>query len=282
MTSLSRRELLLGGSALLLLAGCGGPSIPTPTASPTGSIRSQLDEALRTISGGSQAFGVAIHDLRSGVDYGFNPGYNSQSASIAKPMIVLMAQRQARATGGGALTPEQVELATKAITESDNDSADALWEFGGRSNAYTELAGELAMPETHHDPARDFWSWTWTTPSDQVLLLTRLTEGSPAITAEEGAFVWQLMGEVEDAQAWGVGAPRSESVTAHLKNGWVEFESTDGLWAVNSIGQVTGDSRDYRMAIMTRTPDFDTGRETCNAVGQWVFDILGSGPIEAA
>ena len=281
MTSLSRRELLLGSSALLLLTGCGGPSIPTPTASPTGSVRSQLDEALRTTSAGSQAFGVAIQDLRSGEVYGFNPEYASQSASIAKPMIVLMAQRRARATGG-ALTPEQEELATKAITQSDNDSADALWEYGGRSNAYTELAGELAMPQTHHDPARDFWSWTWTTPSDQVLLLTRLTDGSPAITAEEGAFVWDLMGRVEDSQAWGVGAPRSETVGVHLKNGWVQFESTDGLWAVNSIGQVTGDGRDYRMAIMTRTADFDTGRETCNAVGRWVFDILGSGEIEPA
>ncbi|MDQ7991518.1 MAG: serine hydrolase [Propionicimonas sp.] len=281
MTALSRRQLLVGGSALLVLAGCGGPSIPTPTASPTGSIRAQLDEALRTISGGSDAFGVAIHDLRSGADYGFNAGYASQSASIAKPMIVLMAQVEARASGGG-LSPEQVEEATKAITQSDNDSADALWEDGGRSNAYTELARGLAMPDTHHDPARDFWSWTWTTPADQVLLLTRLTEGSPAITRQEGAFVWDLMGKVEDSQAWGVGAPRSSTVIAHLKNGWVQFESTDGLWAVNSIGQVTGDGRDYRIAIMTRTADFDTGRETCSTVGRWVFDILGSGEIEPA
>lgn len=281
MTGLSRRQLLVGGSALLLLAGCGGPSVPTPTASPTGPIRQQLDEVLRVISAGSDAFGVAIHDLRSGADYGFNAGYASQSASIAKPMIVLMAQARARAAGGE-LTAEQVELATKAITQSDNDAADALWAYAGGSNAYTELAGSLELPETHHDPARDFWSWTWTTPADQVLLLTRLAEGSPAINEADRAFVWDLMGKVEDSQAWGVGAPRSATVATHLKNGWVEFESTDGLWAVNSIGQVTGEGRDYRLAIMTRTPDFDTGRETCNVVGQWVFNILGSGEIPPA
>ena len=282
MTGISRRELLLGGSALLLLAGCGGPSIPRPTASPSGAVRVQLDEVITTIAGGSDKLGVALQDLRNGASYGFNPGYASQSASIAKPMIALMAMRRARATGVE-LTTEQQEQVTLAITRSDNDAADALWAYAGAAPAYAELAAELGMTDTHPDEKRsESWSWTWTTPADQVRLLKCLAEGCPAITDAERTRVWDLMGQVIDDQAWGVGAPRSADVSVHLKNGWVQFQSSDGLWAVNSIGQVTGQGRDYRLAIMTRTPDFDTGRAICDEIGRWAFDILGSGPVEPA
>ena len=280
MTGISRREVLLGGSALLLLAGCGGPSIPRPTASPSGAIRAQLDEVITTIAAGSDKLGVALHDLRTDETYGFNPGYASQSASIAKLMIVLMAQRRALATGAD-LTGEQQEQITRAITRSDNDAADALWAYAGAAPAYAELAGELGLADTHPDEKRsESWSWTWTTPADQALLVQALTEGSPAIADRDRLRLWELMGQVVDDQAWGVGAPRSSEVAVHLKNGWVQFQSSDGLWAVNSVGQVTGAGRDYRLAIMTRTPDFDTGRAICDEIGKWVFDILGSGPVE--
>lgn len=282
MTGIGRREVLFGGAALLLLAGCGGPSIPRPTASPTGTIREQLDSVIATIAGGSDKLGVAIQDLRNGASYGFNPTYASQSASVAKPMIALMAQRRARATGVP-LTGEQLEQLTKAITRSDNDSADALWAYAGAAPSYAELATELGLADTHPDEKRvESWSWTWTTPADQALLVQRLAEGSPAVTDAERGLVWDLMGKVIDEHAWGVGAPRSAAVAVHLKNGWVQFQSSDGLWAVNSIGQVDGEGRSYRMAIMTRTPDFDTGRATCDEIGKWVFDILGTGPIEPA
>lgn len=280
MTGISRRQVLVGGSALLLLAGCGGPPIPRPTASPTGTIRAQLDEVIGTIAGGSDKLGVALDDLRSGVSYGYNPTYASQSASIAKPMIVLMAQRRARATGTD-LTTEQQEQIAKAITRSDNDAADALWAYAGAAPAYAELAAELGMADTHPDENRsESWSWTWTTPADQARLVHAISEGSPAITDRERLRLWELMGQVQDDQAWGVGAPRSSEVTVHLKNGWVQFQSSDGLWAVNSVGHVTGQGRDYRLAIMTRTADFDTGRAICDEIGTWVFDILGSGPVE--
>lgn len=274
--ALSRRSLLMAGT--LALAGCAGtPRINRPTASPTGTIREQLDTVVGIIADGSDTIGVALRDLRSGGEWGFNPAYASQSASMAKPMIVAMAERQAR-EDGGTLSPEYTEMARKAITESDNDSADALWAYAGEADSYQVLAEELLLPDTHRDE-KNFWSWTWTTPADQVLLLTRLMEGTPALTAQERTFILGLMGEVVDEQAWGVGVPRSETVAVELKNGWVQFKSTDNLWAVNSMGHVAGDGRDYRLAIMTRTVDFDTGREICNEIGRQVFSILGSGTL---
>lgn len=286
MNGISRRSLLAGtgifaaGLATAGLAGCSQtPTIPQPSISPTGPIKDQLDQALRVISAGSDKFGVYIQDARSQGSYSFNGEYASQSASMAKPMIVAMALRKAGADGG-ALSAENSEQARKAITNSDNDAATALWNYAGYGS-YATLADELKMAKTHLDPTKsDQWSWTWTTPGDQVKLLKVLAKGgSKALTKTEGRFIYDLMGQVQDDQTWGVGQPRSATVEVHLKNGWVQFKSTDNLWAVNSLGSVVGEGRDYRMCVMTRVADFPTGRELTSTVGKWVFDILGTGPI---
>ncbi len=283
MNMISRRSLLAtagvvsGGMAFSALAACTAtPNIPRPTASPTGPIKSQLDEVLKIVSGGSDKFGVFVTDVRSGGSYSFNGDYASQNASMVKVMTALMALREA----GGLLSPEYEAVAEKMITRSDNESAETLWAYGGGPDAYQQLADDLLMTHTHREPARDDWSWTWTTPSDQVLLLRYLTEGgTDAFTADQAGYVYDLMGKVTDDQTWGVGSPKSGSVQVHLKNGWVQFKSTDGLWAVNSMGTVKGDGRDYRLAVMTRVPDFATGRELTSEVGRQVFSILGSGTL---
>ena len=66
------------------------------------------------------------------------------------------------------------------------------------------------MTETHSDPAKDFWSWTWTTPMDQVLLARTLAKGgSTALTDAQCRFTYDLMGQVQDDQTWGIGQPKS-------------------------------------------------------------------------
>lgn len=236
---------------------------------------------METITAGQQKIGVAIRDLRSGGTWRFRGDLAAQSASMAKPMIVSMAMRKARADNlQQPLPAEQAALATKAIENSDNDAADALWAWAGRRPAYYALASDLGLKHTYAATERDFWSWTWTTPTDQVEFLRLLVQGgTSALTDGERGYLLDLMGKVQSDQTWGVGAPKSSDVAVQLKNGWVQFASTDNLWAVNSIGHVSGQGRDYLMAVMTRTPTFDTGRAYCNAIGQWVFSILGSGQL---
>ena len=282
----SRRTglLALGGLALggSVLAGCTSkPTVPTPSVSPSGPIRDQLQSAVSTIAAGNDKLGVAVQDLRSGAQWDFRGSWASQSASMAKPMIVSMALRKARTDKlQQPLPAEQAGQAEKAIEHSDNDSADALWDWAGRRPAYDALASDLGLKDTHSAPEKDFWSWTWTTPNDQRSFLQQLVKGNTkALTDAERSYLLGLMGQVEDGQAWGVGAPRSGSVKVELKNGWVQFESTDNLWAVNSIGHVAGDGRDYLLTIMTRTETFDLGRAYCDAIGDWVFRILGSGEL---
>ncbi len=281
---ISRRSLLatsaviVGGLAATSLAACSAnPSIPQPSVSPTGPIKDQLDQVLKTISAGSDKFGVAITDLRSAKTYSFRGDYASQSASMAKPMIVSMALRKA----GGLLDAEKAELARKAITESDNDAASALWNYAGYAG-YTSLAADLGMTSTHLDPNKaDQWSWTWTTPADQLKLVEALSSAqTKALTPEQCHFLWDLMGQVIPDQTWGIGQPKSADVGVHLKNGWVQFKSTDNLWAVNSMGQVDRKGTGlYQACVMTRDVDFPTGRELTSTVGTWIFRVLNSAPL---
>lgn len=277
---ITRRTALFGAGAAALVAGCSAaPSVPTPTTSPTGTIRQQLQSTLETITAGQDQLGVALRDLRTGADWNFRGDWACQSASMAKPMIVAMALRKARADGGP-LPAEQSQLAEKAILNSDNDAADALWTWAGARPSYDALAKDLGLGKTHSAPEKDFWSWTWTTPLDQLSFLsTLLAGGGSALKPDECAYLLGLMGQVQDDQTWGVGAPKSATVKVQLKNGWVQFQSTDKLWAVNSIGRVQGDGRDYLLTIMSREPTFEGGKAYTQAIGQWVFNILGSGKL---
>ena len=64
-----------------------------------------------------------------------------------------------------------------------------------------------------------------------------------------------------------------------MKNGWVEFKSSDGLWAVNSIGHVSGEGRDYVAAMMCRVDSFEKGRQLLDAIGAELWTILGKGEL---
>lgn len=278
--ALTRRGLL-AGSAALTLSACAKPPINlvTPSASPSGSVRAQLDAIMAVYGENTPRLGVALRDLRSGADFDFRATYASQSASMAKVMIAAMALRAARAQGREA----DFETATRisqALVNSDNDSADALWAASGGPAGYDALDRALPLPATTHaDPGNTFWSWTWTTPADQRSLLAALLSGTPALTGDDRRYLLDVMGKTNPKQTWGVGHAKSREVAVAMKNGWVEFTSSDGLWAVNSLGRVHGQGRDYLACFMCRMPSFEAGRRLLDAIGADVFDILGSGTL---
>lgn len=277
--ALSRRTLLAG--ATLALAGCGQAAIPlvTPTASPTGSARAQLDASMAALRQNTDKLGVALRDLRSGVDYDFRADYASQSASMAKVMLSIMALRTARAAGAEADFATRTHI-SRALIDSDNDAADALWTYAGMRQGYDATARALGLPDTtHSDPTREFWSWTWTTPADHRMLMDLLVRGTPALVDADRRYLLDVMAKTNAAQAWGVGHPRSREVRVQLKNGWVQFQSTDNLWAVNSVGHVAGAGRDYLACVMCRVPTFDHGRALLDAIGAAAWDALGAGPL---
>ena len=281
MSAFGRRTFLVGTlGAGLALAGCtkGAAPLVTPTASPAGTVREQLDAVMAVYAQNTDLLGLSLRDRRSGATYAFRGDYSTQSASIAKVMIVLLALRKARAEGTE-LTFDQYTWASKAIINSDNDSADALWGWVGGKDAYTALAADLGLAHTRGDERSEFWSWTNTTPDDQRALVDALVDGSPALAVDDRLYLLDLMGKTNAEQTWGVGHDRGRDVRVQMKNGWVQFASLDNLWAVNTIGHVSGEGRDYTAAIMCRRPTFADGRVLVDAIGADLFTLLGSGTL---
>lgn len=279
MTQLSRRGLLLGASALALTACSRGPApLVTPTASPTGPVRAQLQAIMDAYAANTDLLGMTVKDLRSDEVFAFRGDFATNSASIAKVMIVLMALRKVR-EDGTELTFEQYGWASKAIMSSDNDAADALWEFAGGRDAYTRLAADLELPNTRGHADSEFWSWTHTCPDDQCRLVELLVRGTPVIHDEDRLYLVDLMSKTVASQTWGVGHDRGREVDVAMKNGWVQFRSIDNLWGVNSIGHVKGLGRDYVAAIMCRRETFDDGRALVDAIGADLFDVMGSSEL---
>lgn len=282
MGALSRRTVLgAGAGAALALAGCAKAPVAliTPTASPTGSAAARLDAALAVYARNTDKLGVALRDLRSGVDYGFRAEFASQSASMAKVMLAIMALRTARAAGAEADFATRTHI-SKALIDSDNDAADALWTYAGKREAYDATARALGLPTTtHSDPTREFWSWTWTTPADHRQLMGLLVAGTPALLDTDRRYLLDVMSKTNARQTWGVGHPKAKGVEVQMKNGWVQFQSTDNLWAVNSVGHVAGGGRDYLACFMSRVATFEEGKALLDAIGATVWDALGAGPL---
>lgn len=271
----SRRALLLGAASAAALAACSKAPVPlvTPTANPTGAVRDQLQQVMDVYGRNTDQLGLSVKDLRTGAEFGWRGDYVSQSASMAKVMIALMALVQTR-EAGKELSFEDYGRVSRAIIDSENDPADELWaEFGGR-DAYTALARELGLPNTHGDDRSEFWSWTNTTPDDQRKLADLLVHGTPAVDVEDRMYLLDTMAKTNPGHTWGVGHDRGREVRVSMKNGWVQFKSIDNLWGVNSMGHVRGKGRDYVAAIMTRTPTFDEGRALLDAIGADLFRIL--------
>lgn len=280
------RRTLLAAAGAAVLAGCARPAVNVtrPTASPTGSVAAQLDQIMQTYArntvNGQLLLGMAVKDLQTGHTWDFHGDWASQSASMAKVMIAAMTLRQARAEGH-ALDPAHQKTLSDMLINSDNDAADALWSYAGGPDAYQKLAAELGMTQTRRDTARPDWSWTWTTPKDQLVLLDRLLDGTPALTQDDRLYELDVMGKTNPAQIWGVGHFRSGTVHVSMKNGWVQFGTGQypGLWCVNTMGHVRGEGRNYTAAIMCRQPTFEAGKALLDAIGSDLYKVMGSGAL---
>ena len=101
-------------------------------------------------------------------------------------------------------------------------------------------------------------------PADQILLLRQLVAPSPLLTAAQRGYALSLMERVTPSQRWGVSARVPRHVMVALKNGWLPLNSADSDWQVNSVGWISGDRRDYLLAVLT----------TGNATEQDGIDVI--------
>ena len=83
------------------------------------------------------------------------------------------------------------------------------------------------------------------------------------------------MENVTASEAWGVSGGVPSGVTLALKNGWLPLNSTDTDWQINSIGWVSGDGRNYLVAVLTTgDPSEQYGIDTIDQLSSMVWAAL--------
>jgi beta-lactamase class A len=260
---------------------------PSPTVSPTGSPTASPDPVpspepyaevaafLRAKNEGSHVAVSAI-DLTTGVSVAYNDTGHFHTASIVKVDILasLLLEHQHSGTW---LTGGEQSLATRMITQSDNDAADALWQAAGGLSGIAAANKQFKLTSTQLGPGGD-WGNTRTTTADQLQLLRVVATAASPLTAKSRAYELGLMKRVESDQRWGVPTAAAPGATVYVKNGWYPFLDEHGDWSINSLGIIVESGHTYLVATLS---DFNDGMSSGTAlVGQLAsvaVDSLGIG-----
>jgi Beta-lactamase enzyme family len=278
--------------------------LPAPPGRPAGADPlAGVLSYLRSRDGVAQ---VALFDQATGRTYLVSDGTATQyTASIVKADILARWLRHYQARPG--TIPVSIPYSVKylmqnMITMSDNVAATSLFYFGGGCAALTLF--NLRIPTRHttvgcQTPTYYGWGNTTTSAADQAAIVRTLAYPGPVLAPDARAYGLHLMESVIPTQRWGVtcgpwgtdcAAPDYAhpvpGVTVALKNGWkfvptCTAQDESCPWQVNSIGWVSGQGRDYVLAVLTTddpagpgTAGFDYGITTIQGVSQLAWANL--------
>jgi beta-lactamase class A len=197
---------------------------------------------------------AAVYDVKTGQTWSLGQGQPQDEASVVKLDVLetLLAER-----GDGLPGTDQL-LAQQMIEDSDNDAATSLWYAAGGAagiRSFNQAAGLVHTSPSSCVDCPGFpwpgWGLTTTTPADQIALLRALVEPSTLLTPGDRSYALSLMENVTPAQRWGVSGGVPAQATVALKNGWLPLNAADTDWQINSVGWVSGQGRDYLMAVLT-------------------------------
>jgi hypothetical protein len=262
------------------LAGAGanpasGQAAPVSQADPLSGA------AASYVTGRSGSVLAAVYDIATGQSWRLGHGPAQAEASVVKlDILETLLARQ----GGATLSPGDQSLSQSMIEESDNDAATSLWdEAGGATGigAYNDSAGLTGTTPSACVTCTGFawpgWGLTTTVPQDQLTLLKQLIEpGSrPLLSGAQRSYVLSLMENVASGQRWGVSGGVPAGVTVALKNGWLPLNDAHTNWQINSVGWVSGDGRDYLIAVFTTgNPTEQYGIDTIDALSARVWAAM--------
>ena len=140
-----------------------------------------------------------------------------------------------------------MSLLTTMIENSNNDSAQALYEEIGDAPGLAAFMAQVHISGLNPSPGT--WGWSTITPQDMVDLLTLLQQGK-ILTSAHRALALSLLENIETDQQIGVGSTAPQGATTALKDGWVT--GPDGLWVMNSSGIVTIGPETYIISVYTQ------------------------------
>jgi hypothetical protein len=224
---------------------------------------------------------AAVYDVRTGETWRLGTSAAQPEASVVKLDILetLLARPQ-----GAALAPADQALARSMIEDSDNDAATSLWEEDGGAAGLTYYGERAGLTQTTPSQcvtcagfAFPGWGLSTTVPDDQLTLLKQLVVpgASPLLSKSARSYALSLMEHVTDGQRWGISGGVPAGVTVALKDGWLPLDAAATNWQVNSVGWVSGDSRDYLIAVLsTGNPTEQYGIDTINALSALVWNAM--------
>ena len=169
------------------------------------------------------------------------------------------------------------EMLTVMIEESDNRSASDLWsELNGVEGIQAFLKSRGLEPvDAPHVPEE--WGEMRASAFEVSELLAGLYSGR-LLNPQNTRFALNLLGNIIDEQAWGVGSVLEGSglVQTYVKNGWYPEEWG---WTVNSAGIVSDGSGSYVVVMLTESqPSLEAGvRLIEGAVGILRDELLQKG-----
>jgi hypothetical protein len=273
---------LAAGTAPASSASSPAPSAtasarPSPAGGPHGNpLGATAASYLSTRTGTVMA---AVYDVNTGQTWSIGQGKPQDEASIVKLDVLetLLAQR-----GASGLSASDRALAQSMIEDSDNDSATSLWDEVGAAagiRAYNNTARLTDTSPSLCVTCANFpwpgWGLTTTVPTDQLTLLKALIAPGP-LTKAEREYALALMENVTESQRWGVSGGVPAQVTVALKNGWLPLDSADTDWQINSVGWISGQGRNYLMAVLsTDNPSEQYGIDTIDQLASMVWNGLG-------
>ena len=252
--------------------GAASASKPGPQADPfSAAVTAYLAGRAGTVR-------AAIYDVGTRQTWTLGSGRPQATGSIAKVDILetLLATRPL------GLSAADRALARSMIDNNVNAPATTLWNQIGRAaglRSYDASAGLRQTTPSTCLVCAGFgwpgWGLTTTTPADQLLLLRQLVTGTLLSPADRGYAV-SLMENVEPDQRWGVSAGVPPGVRVALKNAWVPLTAPNTDWQVNSEGWISGDGRDYLIAVLTTgNPDEQYGIDTINTLSALLWPAMG-------
>jgi Beta-lactamase enzyme family len=233
------------------------------------------------LAGRSGTVLAAVYDLRTGQTWRLGAGPAQPEASVVKLGILETMLARPR---GAALSPADQALARSMMEDSDNDAATSLWNEDGGAAGLTYFDDRAGLTQTIPSPcvacagfAWPGWGLSTTVPQDQLTLLRQLIAPGPQplLSGAARSYALSLMEHVTASQRWGISGGVPGGVTVALKDGWLPLDAAATNWQVNSVGWVSGDGRDYLIAVLsTGNPTEQYGIDTISALSSQVWTAM--------
>ncbi len=219
--------------------------------------------------------------MRTGRTWQLGNGQAQPEASVVKLDIL---ETMLATPRGAALSAADQALARSMIEDSDNDAATSLWNEDGGAAGLTYYGDRAGLTQTTPSQCLacagfDFpgWGLSTTVPQDQLALLKQLIVpgAHPLLSGAARSYALSLMEHVAADQRWGISGGVPAGVTVAVKDGWLPLDAAATNWQVNSIGWVSGQGRDYLIAVLsTGNPTEQYGIDTIGALSSLVWNAM--------